>query len=447
MTPALSKAEGRRTWQRLGTAFDPRNNSLGFLRFMLAALVIVNHAYPLGGFNGGIDPMNSWSRGQETFGGIAVGAFFVISGFLITRSFASSRSVRNFVWRRFLRIFPGFWVCLLVTAAVFGSVAWHVERGTFDGYLASTPSPFDYVRRNFWITMNQYDIGGLLAATPFGQRAGPAFNGSLWTLVYEVKCYIGLAVVGALGLVRRGRAALLALTAGLWLVALAEAVTPGNAEKLWGTFADPYLLRLPLLFCLGMVLYLYRDAVPMSGVLAGVAAALIVVSVPLRMYHAIGYLGFAYLWMWLAVRLPFRRFADRGDFSYGLYIYAFPVQQFGALMGWHRFGIVPYILGALAVSLVLAVASWFLVEQPALKLKDGIRLRRRPAAPPPPAAVPATVVPTTVVVDAEEGREGDRLPVPADPAPVVPGTFIVPAGAAGPVSSPRWGPQPRPGRT
>ena len=96
----------------LGAAFDPRNNSLNALRLVFASMVIVSHAWPLGGF--GRDPQ---------IGGIAVGrwavaGFFVISGYLI----ASSRGrtpFLTFLWRRFLRIFPGLWVCLLVTVLVF----------------------------------------------------------------------------------------------------------------------------------------------------------------------------------------------------------------------------------------------------------------------------------------------------------------------------------------
>ena len=417
MTRVRSSSGERTRAPRLGRAFDPRNNSLGFLRFALAALVVVNHAYPLGGFNGGIDPMNTWSRGQETYGGIAVGAFFVISGFLITRSFASASSTVNFLWRRFLRIFPGFWVCLLVTAGVFGPLVWHVEHGTFSGYLGAAPSAAGYVRHNFLITMKQYDIGHSLVGTPFGQRGALAFDGSLWTLLYEVKCYIALAVVGTLGLVRRGRVALLALTAGLWLLELAETLTPGRAARVWSGFSDIYLLRLPLLFCLGMVLYLYRDAIPVSNLVAGLSVALIIVSVPFQLYHALGILGFAYLWMWLAVRLPFRRFADRGDFSYGLYIYAFPVQQFGALMHWQRFGIVPYILGALLVSTALAVASWFVVERPALKLKS-VRLRRRPAPAPDPAPPPGGDAPATAgaVGRGDSGSDADAVAGGDEPA-------------------------------
>src|SRR5690554_1974512 len=87
----------------LGSALQGRSNSLGVIRLVLALLVIVDHAFPLGGF--GLDPVWELTRGQASLGLLAVGGFFAISGYLIAKS-GLSGDVVQFLWRRFLRIFP-----------------------------------------------------------------------------------------------------------------------------------------------------------------------------------------------------------------------------------------------------------------------------------------------------------------------------------------------------
>lgn len=385
--PELPASQHR--WQSLGEAFDPRANSLGFLRFVLALFVLITHSFPLGGFHGGRDPMWGWTRDQESLGGFAVGGFFVISGFLITRSLASTPSLRNFLWRRCLRILPGFWVCLLVTAFVFGPVAWVMEHDGIDGYLGAAPTAFEYVRSNFWVSIHQYQIAGLLSDTPYGRSGALAFDGSLWTLIYEIKCYLGLAALGALGLVHGCRQFVVALLASVWLVQLANRVSPGSSGRALSVFQDPQVAILSMAFLLGAVLYLYRDSIPMTAAGAAAAASVLVASIWLHWYPVFGPLALGYLWFWLAVRLPLRHFSDRADVSYGLYIYAFPVQQMVALAGWNRFGFVPYVLICVAITLVLATASWFLVEKPCLRLKN-LRLSHMVTrGPPTPHAVDA----------------------------------------------------------
>jgi peptidoglycan/LPS O-acetylase OafA/YrhL len=172
----------------LATVFRGRSNSVGFLRWALAVLVVVDHSFPIGGFAGGVDSTWAFSRGQDSLGGIAVAGFFVLSGFLVTRSWFSSGSVYRFIWRRFLRIFPGFWVCLIVTAVVFAPIAWWHEHRTLAGLFSlDTDSPWHYVTANFWLHIDQWNIDHLFASSPLvasGFAAG--LNGSLWTLLYEL---------------------------------------------------------------------------------------------------------------------------------------------------------------------------------------------------------------------------------------------------------------------
>ena len=177
----------------------------------------------------------------RSFGGLAVFGFFVVSGFLVTRSFDGSPNFLSYIWKRFLRIFPGFWVCLLVTVLVFAPLAFWFEHDTLQGYLHThTDSPSGYLKNNALLSMNQYNIDDLLGNNPYAHiHAGfQAWDGSLWTLIYEFKCYLGVMVLGMIGVFRKWRPTVLVLSLGLWALQLQQHLHPGYLQ---GTFllGDP----------------------------------------------------------------------------------------------------------------------------------------------------------------------------------------------------------------
>jgi peptidoglycan/LPS O-acetylase OafA/YrhL len=355
----------------LSTAFSGRANSLGFLRWLFAAMVVLDHSYPIGGFGNGTDPMWAWSKGQDSFGGIAVAGFFIISGFLVCRSWFASRSALRFVWRRFLRIFPGFWMCLLVTACIFAPLAWRHERGGVTGvFSVSDNSPLDYVTANFWLHMHQWNIDHLLTGTPFAHSGYPVgWDGSLWTLIYEFKCYLLLAVLGLVGLLQHRRF-ILALTGAAYIATLSWQLDPRWAPKLLPVLQDVFVARFLFLFLLGAVIALYADDIRIDDRIGALAAVVAIVTLHSGGWLLLGYPAFAYVVLWLAVRLPLKAFDRPGDLSYGTYIYAFPLQMLLAEYGVHRHGAVVFIAASLLAATLAAFASWHLVEKRALALKD-----------------------------------------------------------------------------
>ena len=98
-------------------SFSAKRNSLNFLRLILALAVVFSHSITLGLFG------SEWILGRTTLGTVAVYGFFGISGYLIAGS-AGRNNTGRYLWQRFLRIFPAFWVCLIVTAFLFGTIAW-----------------------------------------------------------------------------------------------------------------------------------------------------------------------------------------------------------------------------------------------------------------------------------------------------------------------------------
>ena len=357
--------------RRLSDVFNPRENSLGFLRWLFAALVVVDHSFPIGGFNHGSDPTWAWSKGQDSLGGIAVGGFFVISGFLITRSWFSAGGVHRFLWRRFLRILPAFWVCLFVTAFILAPIAWRHERGGITGIL-SVPrdSPWHYITANFWLHMHQYNIAGLLAGTPYTRSGYPiAWDGSLWTLIYEFKCYLFLAILGIMGLLRY-RAVVVALAVAAFVATVSWQIDPNWGPKLLPVLGDPFVARFLFLFLLGALITLYADRVLIDDRIGLLAVVIAVVSLHSGGWLVLGYPALAYATIWLAIRLPMAWFDRPGDFSYGTYIWAFPLQMLLAEYGLYRHGAAVFITASLVAATLAAVVSWHLVEKHAMRLKS-----------------------------------------------------------------------------
>jgi peptidoglycan/LPS O-acetylase OafA/YrhL len=247
----------RRPRGTIGAVFSDQHNSLNFLRLVLALAVMVSHAIVLGGFG------DEGILHHTTLGSVAVYGFFGLSGFLIAGS-ATRNRVGRYVWQRFLRIFPGFWVCLIVTAFLFGVIGWNLGLHHCDlsCYVGSRRGPFQYVVNNFFLRMNQYGIAG----TPRGVPSPGAWDGSLWTLLYEFLCYLLLAGLALVGLLRLRRRHLVAgLACGVWLLEAAVATRVVSPHLHSDTIS---MLTFTPIFLAGSVLCLYRDKVPDAGVLA-----------------------------------------------------------------------------------------------------------------------------------------------------------------------------------
>lgn len=368
------------TWTTLGAAFRGRDNSLNFVRLVLASLVIVDHAYPLSGR--GKDPLLAVTNGQESFGGLAVAGFFAISGFLVTRS-ARRSSVPRYLWRRTLRIFPGFWVCLAFTSFVLAPVLWYVQTRSLDGFRSIVfPGSIEYFWRNAYLSIQRYGIPPLALDTPYGQEVqASVLNGSLWTLIFEFACYLAIASLAAVSILRRWRWVVALVAFGMWAWLAYWAITPGGIFAHHGPpaylpiigYIDLFFfVPLGSLFMLGAAAEMFREYVPINDLLGLGALALLIATLSMGGYFAVGYPALAYVCMWLGIRLPgvFRRLGARNDYSYGIYIYGWPVQQTLAVLGLWALPIALYIGLSLAGTFVLAFVSWHLVEKQALKLKD-----------------------------------------------------------------------------
>jgi len=153
---------------------------------------------------------------KTTIGTVSVYGFFATSGYLIAGS-ASRNTPFQHLWQCFLRIFPAFWVCLIVTAFLFGPIAWFHDASSsstacgFSCYLREPGGPIGYLTHNFWLQSNQPGIDGTLLNSPLPNL----WDGSLWTLGFEFLCYLVVGTLAIVGLFKR-RWAIAAAAFLLW---------------------------------------------------------------------------------------------------------------------------------------------------------------------------------------------------------------------------------------
>ena len=232
-----------------------RDNNFNLLRILAALGVLVSHAYPI---SLGVDAPEPLSAllGDVTLGTVSVMIFFSISGFFIARSFAGRTSLARFLQARCLRLFPALIVVLMVTLFICGFWLTTAAPGVF---WAAAP---DYFLHNVTLFSLHYELPGVFAANPYG----PPINGSLWTLNYEVLCYLGVVLAGLAGLLERP-----------WLFAVALA---GFATAYSVNLVHPLhpridsLLMLGLPFAIGMSFWVWRRVIPLSAPLAVVLLCL-----------------------------------------------------------------------------------------------------------------------------------------------------------------------------
>jgi peptidoglycan/LPS O-acetylase OafA/YrhL len=336
----------------LGTAFDTRPNALNAVRFVLAAGVLVWHVLLSTSTNSFASP--GWQALSET----SVDGFFAISGFLIVRSWNRRPDPVAFIRARLARLLPGLWLCLVVTAFVIAPL-------TFGGIDLS--DQLRYVAGNAGVLATQDHIG----VTPYPVAA--SWNLSLWSLWWELLCYVAVLGLGIRGLLR------LPVVAGIagvcWAALLAETLGGVWSDGPGWQFAIP---RLGLMFSLGALAYLLRDRIPVSHSLATAAAVLLVASYTTPNYHLLGAPALAYLVLYVGLELGrVRQLRVENDLSYGVYVYNAPV-----LAGLHALGVSSgWMLWAeLGGTVALAAVSWFAVERSVLRWVRGRSVGRAAAA-------------------------------------------------------------------
>lgn len=324
-------------------------NNFGILRLAFATMVVLSHAPELVDGNRSREILTRVFH-TLSFGELGVDGFFLISGYLITKSYLNSPDVWNYLVKRVARIYPAFLVATIISIAVFAPLS-----GTQLSALGFRD----------WLHV----IKGALTLQPpsvpaFPGTHYPILNGAMWTIAYEFRCYILVAILGMLGILRRREFILAFAAIGLLMLA-AKVPTPIPVSDIfWGN--PPEAIRMTAAFLTGAVFYLYRDVILYrTGYVIFAAVVLLFSMFVPRLAEPILCVFGGYLIFWLALVVRpsiLSRITTEHDISYGLYLYTWPIQS--ALV-YFRPSISPWLM--FAVSLLLAAvcgyASWMLVER------------------------------------------------------------------------------------
>jgi len=347
---------------KLGQVFDPRNNALNAWRLVLATGVILWHSWPLTGHRVPYAPV------EQLLEQVWVDGFFAVSGFLITASWLRNPRLRDYAVARALRILPGLWVCLVVIAFVIAPIGVTVQGGSAAKLILSY-APIEYVLNNAVLNVFYAGIDG----TPRGIPWPGVWNGSIWTLIFELLCYVAVAGLGIVGLLK-----------WRWVIpalfALALCATAWFSYPTFAMQTIPQMVaRFAVMFAAGALLHQFRDVIPARWSLVAVSIIVVLAAGLLPNYRVIGAVPLAYAVIVSGALIHNRRLNLRNDLSYGMYIYAFPTQQMLAILGFASLNPFLFFVVATVATLPLAALSWFLVEKHAIALKP--RLKRSYTAP------------------------------------------------------------------
>ncbi|MGO8696824.1 MAG: acyltransferase family protein [Limisphaerales bacterium] len=369
MNNTSNRPDGERAFREVGA------NNFDAMRFIAAVAVIYSHCFPvLFGQDKGFEPLSKISGDEFTLGTVAVDAFFLISGFLIVMSWERSSSPLSYLWKRIARIVPGY-VCatligLFVVTPIFVKPGQTWLSLPVVGHCAKA-----------MLHLLAFEVGGVFPLNPFPG----VVNGSIWSVSYEFKCYLGVLFLGLIGAARRRWIALILFPCSLVLCALHLFAKPFDFITLhWSA------IRLDSYFAAGAVFYLYRDRISIKPGWAVLSIAAIVGSLllPVTLHLVLPVCG-TYLLFWTVFQpyVTAHSFAKYGDFSYGIYLYAFPIQQM--LVATHPgiFSPVGLFFVAAPLSILAGILSWYAVERHFLRKRRAHRLV--PASAVTPAAATA----------------------------------------------------------
>lgn len=327
------------------------SNCFDAVRIFAAACVLYCHQYALSGLP---EPL---ILGVHSLAGFGVLIFFSISGYLVTASWLADPSFCRFAVRRALRIWPGFAAAILFSACVLGPLLYN---GSVKEYF-SHPAFLEYFKNL------KFDLRDELPLKFNGNVLPSAINGSLWTIPLELWCYFGLAIAGIFKLVSHRWLVLVATSIVLYAYAISN--RRGESFTTHWSVESRFLLEFSLFFAAGSLLKLFSfEGLDKRGLILLMACAVLAI-----LAYA---LNRPILALWFVVpviaimignsSIPVARSIGRwGDVSYGLYLYAFPVQQSMIFLFANKISWSALLVATAAVTMTLAMLSWHLVERPA----------------------------------------------------------------------------------
>ncbi|MBX9846285.1 MAG: acyltransferase [Xanthobacteraceae bacterium] len=342
--------------RRIADVLRPDHNNFTFLRLLAALAVVISHAVLFRTGNKADEILSTVS--VYNLGDHAVNVFFVLSGLTVAASLARSQDVLEFLVARLLRIFPALIVCTALVVALGAAVSDYKLAEYF-----SNPRVLSYFLTTSSLSSASVELPGVFLTNPHPS----VVNGSLWTLKFELLCYILLALIGRCGLLTKSKFGAVLLTT--WLLTgghlllhqTGQLNSFEQAERFW------------LCFSFGVALFVFRDHIKLSGLIAAGLGLLAVLTAKTGWERIIDPIAAGYSAVWIG-SLPLGRLRDitnRMDLSYGVYIFGWPISQtlIFAVPEISQFAIVTT---SVVLAMALASLSWCFVEKPVLQARASI---------------------------------------------------------------------------
>ena len=336
-----------------------RDNNFNLIRLLSSIAVLVSHGFALIAGTGNAEPLRM--EYGMTPGTLAVDVFFVTSGYLVTTSLFRKKNLIEYFVSRLLRIIPGLFVMLLIV--VFGIGLCVTSFGWRD-YISSNAT-YVYIAKSLTMVsgVGQY-LPGVFNENPYKG----AVNGSLWTLTYEVFMYFLLALTWFLGLIfglnEKFLKKIIVMYAAAALIYSILSFELGEKSK---------VANLIYMFFAGGSYYVLSRRIELSIRLLVISLSCLLASFAINnLYYEACLLFLPYIVICVAyipdIKL-IKKYNIFGDYSYGIYIYSFPLQQ---LILWMNPGVslIEFLFYSVNAAVVVSIFSWELVEKRAMSKKD-----------------------------------------------------------------------------
>lgn len=332
-----------------------RRNAFDLLRLLLAACVLIGHAILIGGYEL-LDPLALFSKGQTNLPEFGVMGFFALSGYLITASFERSKSLVTFASHRLLRIFPGFWVCLLVTGFIMAPLIYVLEGNHVSNFQFTGPgSSTGYLLNNFFLKIRQWGIKDVLDHA----RYQASLDGSLWSLYPEMQCYCFTLAAGFCGLFNKNKMVYLVFS----IIILIFFAINQIFSKAYGPSFLIYspAFKLYASYFAGALIFVFREKLVLDK-----KGTIFLLLFTLSLIRAGGYALVSPLLVALTLINVFQAFEVRFkyDVSYGIYIYSFVVQQLLFQIFESRLPVSIFIILSCVITTAISFLSYVFVERP-----------------------------------------------------------------------------------
>tara|TARA_R110001583_G_C5660395_1_gene409586 strand:- start:4058 stop:5140 length:1083 start_codon:yes stop_codon:yes gene_type:complete len=348
----------------LSNVIDSKNNNFNLIRMLAALAVIVSHSYALALGSRHLEPIKNLLG--ISLGSIAVDIFFITSGLLVTRSLLVRTDIKFFIISRVLRIFPALLVSVLF-CAILGA---YLSDFPLQQYIKD-PELLNFIIYNSSIIVTDFqELPGVFYDAPLDRSV----NGSLWTLPWELRMYVGLCLIGIFCTILKQIK--IQFNIGSYIIVLVAICS--TCLYFYFHFSENYhwfyykFFRFASAFFIGGSFYVLRKYIHLELKWVFILLSLLIFSLCInKTAFFVAYIFSTPYLILCAAYLPMGKilqYNKLGDFSYGTYIYAWPIQQTLAIK---IVAITPtqMSLAAGVIVLFLSVLSWNIIEKPSMRLK------------------------------------------------------------------------------